>query len=159
MKKYYIAYGSNLNVPQMKRRCPDARVVGKATLEGYRLMFKGSKTGSYLTIEKAEGYSVPVGVWEVSEQDERNLDFYEGYPTFYYKKEVQVKMTGIRTGKTYDRNCFVYIMHEDHKFGIPSDFYLRVCGEGYRFFGFALDKLIEAYQFSKEVLYGNGGNN
>lgn len=159
MKRYYIAYGSNLNVQQMRRRCPDARVVGKATLEGYRLLFKGSKTGSYLTIEKAEGYSVPVGVWEVSERDERNLDFYEGYPTFYYKKDIKIQMTGIRTGKTYDRECFVYIMHEDHKLGIPSDLYLRVCGEGYRVFDFGLEKLIEAYQHSKEVLYGNGSDN
>ncbi|MGN1231560.1 MAG: gamma-glutamylcyclotransferase, partial [Anaerotignum sp.] len=28
MKKYYIAYGSNLNVRQMKFRCPTARIVG-----------------------------------------------------------------------------------------------------------------------------------
>ena len=50
-KRYYLAYGSNLNVRQMKLRCPTARIVGTATIEGYRLMFKGSKTGSYLTIE------------------------------------------------------------------------------------------------------------
>lgn len=54
MKKYYLAYGSNLNVQQMKYRCPDAKSVGTAWIHGYQLMFKGSKTGSYLTIEKAE---------------------------------------------------------------------------------------------------------
>ena len=102
MKKYYLAYGSNLNIPQMQFRCPEARIVGTAVIEGYRLLFKGSKTGSYLTIEKAEGYEVPVGVWEVSERDERNLDRYEGYPTFYYKKEMQLKVKGIRTGRIYD---------------------------------------------------------
>ena len=62
-KRYYIAYGSNLNVEQMKHRCPDARVVGTATLEGWTLLFRGSKTGSYLTIEPKEGSSVPVAVW------------------------------------------------------------------------------------------------
>ena len=155
MKKYYLAYGSNLNIPQMQFRCPEARIVGTAVIEGYRLLFKGSKTGSYLTIEKAEGYEVPVGVWEVSERDERNLDRYEGYPTFYYKKEMQLKVKGIRTGRIYDSNCFVYIMHEDHPIGIPSNFYIRVCAEGYRAFGFNTAKLIEALNYSKEVLNGD----
>ena len=39
MNKYYLAYGSNLNLEQMSRRCPTARVVGKAQLENYRLAF------------------------------------------------------------------------------------------------------------------------
>ena len=155
MKKYYLAYGSNLNIPQMQYRCPEARIIGTAVIEGYRLLFKGSKTGSYLTIEKAEGYEVPVGVWEVSERDERNLDRYEGYPTLYYKKEMQLKVKGIRTGRIYDSNCFVYIMHEDHPIGIPSNFYIRVCAEGYRAFGFNTAKLIEALNYSKEVLNGD----
>ena len=54
MKKYYLAYGSNLNVQQMKYRCPDAKPVGTAWIHGYQSLFKGSKTGSYLTIEKTE---------------------------------------------------------------------------------------------------------
>ena len=112
-KRYYLAYGSNLNVRQMKLRCPTARIVGTATIENYRLMFKGSKTGSYLTIEQEEGCSVPVGVWEVTEQDELRLDHYEGYPTFYYKTEMELPITGIRSGKVRQRKAFVYIMHEE----------------------------------------------
>lgn len=153
--KYYIAYGSNLNIPQMQFRCRDARIIGTAVIAGYRLLFKGSKTGSYLTIEQAEGYEVPVAVWQISEHDELCLDRYEGFPTFYYKKEMQLKVKGIRTGKIYDRDCFVYIMHEDHEIGIPSNFYVRVCVEGYRAFGFDTAKLIEALKYSKEVLNGN----
>lgn len=74
MKKYYLAYGSNLNVSQMKHRCPDAKPIGTAWIHGYQLLLKGSKTGSYLTIEKSENSAVPVAVWEVSEADERRLD-------------------------------------------------------------------------------------
>ena len=33
MKKYYIAYGSNLNVKQMKFRCPTARIVGTSVIK------------------------------------------------------------------------------------------------------------------------------
>ena len=68
-KRYYIAYGSNLNTQQMRFRCPNAVVMGTAELKDWRLVFKGSKTGSYLTIEQAEGYTVPVAVWEVNEVD------------------------------------------------------------------------------------------
>ena len=51
MKRFYIAYGSNLNVRQMRMRCPDAVIIGTAFIPDYRLLFKGSKSGNYLTIE------------------------------------------------------------------------------------------------------------
>ena len=149
-KRYYLAYGSNLNVRQMMIRCPSARMIGTATIEDYRLMFKGSKTGSYLTIEPEEGCSVPVGVWEVSEADELALDRYEGFPTFYYKKELELPITGIRTGKVRRRKAFVYIMHEDRLLGVPSNMYMRICMEGYMDFGFNYDTLWEAYEYSRQ---------
>lgn len=68
MKKFYLAYGSNLNVKQMQFRCPDARIVGTAEIPNYQLLFKGSKTGSYLTIEPKQGCTVPAAVWSVSEE-------------------------------------------------------------------------------------------
>jgi len=37
----YFAYGSNLDGAQMRRRCPSARLVGAAILDGYRLGFAG----------------------------------------------------------------------------------------------------------------------
>ena len=64
-KRYYIAYGSNLNVPQMRMRCPHATILGTANLKGWELLFKGSKTGSYLTIEECESGTVPVVIWEM----------------------------------------------------------------------------------------------
>jgi hypothetical protein len=149
-KRYYLAYGSNLNVRQMMIRCPSARMIGTATIEDYRLMFKGSKTGSYLTIEPEEGCSVPVGVWEVSEADELALDRYEGFPAFYYKKELELPITGIRTGKVRRRKAFVYIMHEDRLLGVPSNMYMRICMEGYMDFGFNYDTLWEAYEYSRQ---------
>jgi len=148
-KRYYVAYGSNLNVRQMLRRCPRARIIGTSVIPDYRLMFKGSKTGSYLTIEPEEGCSVPVGVWEVTPQDEKALDRYEGYPTFYYKKEMELPITGWRTGQVRQRKVFVYIMDEERELGEPSSMYVSVCAEGYHDFGFDLTRLIEAYYYSK----------
>lgn len=75
-KRYYIAYGSNLNIYQMRFRCPNARIIGTAVVPDYELLFKGSKTGSYLTIEPKKGSSVPVAVWETTAEDEAALDRY-----------------------------------------------------------------------------------
>lgn len=99
MKRYYIAYGSNLNIRQMRIRCPHARVIGTAVINDYELLFKGSRTGAYLTIEPKEGGEVPVAVWEVTESDEAALDRYEGYPVFYYKKEMELDIRASARGR------------------------------------------------------------
>lgn len=148
MKKYYLAYGSNLNVSQMNWRCPTAKVMGTAVIEDYELLFKGSKTGSYLTIEPKTGSRVPVVAWSVEETDELALDRYEGYPTFYYKKDFTLPIKGIRTGKVRERRAFAYIMHEDRPIGIPSKHYLETCLVGYHLFKFDKDILFDAYKES-----------
>ena len=152
MKRYYLAYGSNLNTAQMRLRCPTARVVGTAEIENYELLFKGSKSGSYLTIEPKEGSKVPVAVWEVQESDEAALDRYEGYPTFYYKKEMQVVIKGIKSGKERLRDAFVYIMHEDRPFGIPAWFYVETCITGYKTFKFDQSLIMKAIRKSRKEL-------
>jgi len=149
-KRYYLAYGSNLNIRQMRTRCPSARIIGTAVIENYELLFKGSKTGSYLTIEPKEGASVPVAVWSVTEDDERRLDSYEGFPSFYYKKELRLPIKGIRTGAERIRAAFVYIMHEERPLGIPTPWYFDVCREGYADFGFDIELLANAVLNSKE---------
>lgn len=92
--KIYLAYGSNLNLEQMERRCPHARLLGYTYLPDTRLVFRGSKSGSYLSIEPAlegEPRKTPCGVFRIEPSDEKMLDIYEGYPEFYYKQ----KYTGL----------------------------------------------------------------
>ena len=148
-KRYYIANGSNLNISQMRMRCPGARIIGTSVIEDYQLLFKGSKTGSYLTIEPKGGAEVPVVIWEVTESDEKALDRYEGYPNFYYKKEMNLDIKGIRTGKVRRRDAFVYIMHEEREIGIPSRYYVNTCLDGYRAFGFDEKYLFDAIRISR----------
>ena len=117
MKKYYIAYGSNMDERQMATRCRDAVLVGTGFIQGYELFFKGSLTGCYATIEPKAGSCVPVTLWTISRADEKRLDRYEGFPTFYYKKDVKVQTgNGTITG-------LVYIMHEDRHCGVPFPWY------------------------------------
>lgn len=150
-KRYYIAYGSNLNIRQMRLRCPSAEVVGTSNIQDYELLFKGSLTGSYLTIEPKKGSSVPVAIWSVTETDEKALDRYEGFPSFYYKKEMKLPIECINKGKITKRNCFVYVMHEENKIGVPSQRYVDTCLEGYADFGFDEHFIFEALSKSEEV--------
>lgn len=147
MKKLYLAYGSNLNVCQIKRRCPGAKVYGTALLKDWRLAFKGSKSGSYLTIEPCPGGFVPVAVWEVTKNDIASLDCYEGFPNFYYKKDITLSVSR-NNGECKDTAAFVYIMHENRPYGMPSRRYVDICLEGYRNFEFDEDILAEAVERS-----------
>jgi len=146
--KYYIAYGSNMDEAQMARRCPNARLVGKSEVKGYELLFKGSKTGSYATIEPKEGGTVPVLIWQISKTDERNLDRYEGFPTFYYKKNVEVEAGGKRL------TAMVYIMDESCPIGIPSDAYFNILDTAYWKFKFDCNILETAYDKSWKAING-----
>ena len=141
---YYIAYGSNLNIYQMKFRCPSARPVGTSVIKGYELKYKGSLTGSYLTIEKKLGGIVPVGIWEITDEDLHNLDAYEGYPRFYYRREMKLRVNMIGSDEREDLWGIVYIMHEDRKEGIPAESYIETCERGYADFGLDVSYLDEA---------------
>ena len=59
-KKLYIAYGSNLNLKQMKYRCPTAKLVGKGVVENYELQFKGMPHCSYATIAPCSVSPLPL---------------------------------------------------------------------------------------------------
>ena len=148
-RRYYIAYGSNLNVPQMRMRCPQARILGTANIKDWELLFKGSMTGSYLTIEECPGAKVPVVIWEVTEDDERALDRYEGFPTFYYKRNFKLTYRGIVTGRRKVVEAFAYIMHEERPLGVPTTTYMKTCLEGYETFRFERNVLIAALEKSK----------
>lgn len=147
MEKYYIAYGSNMDEGQMVYRCPTAQLLGRTELEDYRLLFKGSKTGAYATIEPEEGSRVPVLVWTIEKEDEKRLDRYEGYQVFYYKKDLEIDLAGKRV------TAMAYIMDESREYGKPSEGYYGVLERAYRKYGFPMELLTEAYKISGE----NGG--
>ena len=146
-RKYYLAYGSNLNLAQMTWRCPNARIAGVATLEDYRLLFRGSGTGFFLTVEPCLGASVPCGVWEITAEDEKRLDCYEGFPKFYYKRMLPVRIESHAFDRDLEADAMIYIMHEDRPIGVPSQLYLSICGEGYLDWGFDLQHLEDALAF------------
>lgn len=125
-KKYYVAYGSNLNISQMSRRCPTAIIYGKGVLKNWTLTFRAMRGPAYATIEKNNDSAVPVAVWEIDRRSEEALDRYEGFPYFYYKENVVVEM---EDGDTI--RGMAYIMNHCAIPGIPSYSYVRTIQEGY----------------------------
>lgn len=152
-KRYYLAYGSNLNIRQMHLRCPEARIVGTTVIPGYELLFKGSKTGAYLTIERNPKERVPAAVWATTAADEAALDRYEGCPAFYYKTELTLSVKGLRDGREKELSVYVYIMHEERLAGMPSISYVETCLEGYRDFGLSDEYLWRAIQRTRRLCH------
>ena len=132
--RYYVAYGSNINVAQMERRCPTAEIVGTGWIDDHYLTFGGRTESAVATVKPRKGSKVPVLVWTVEERDERSLDRYEGFPHFYRKEMVPVRMDD---GRNLD--CMVYLLNPKIS-GIPSEFYVDIIREGYQDVG-----LDEAY--------------
>lgn len=125
-EKIYAAYGSNLNVEQMAFRCPDAVRIQKAVLENHTLVFRGSRHYAVATIEPKEGSSVPVMLWSISDQDERSLDRYEGYPSLYTKETMSFDVGGQKV------EAMVYVMTPGHQLGFPSPGYYNAILQGYK---------------------------
>ena len=94
MGKFYIAYGSNLNLAQMATRCPSAKVYAKGVLNNWKLVYRGAEGNSHATIERKHSSTVPVLVWKIHPIDEYRLDIYEGYPRYYFKKNIMVDIGG-----------------------------------------------------------------
>jgi gamma-glutamylcyclotransferase (GGCT)/AIG2-like uncharacterized protein YtfP len=135
-RRLYIAYGSNLNLEQMARRCPTATAIGTATMRNWRLMFRGWRCGAVATVERLRGSSVPVLVWELQPKDEEALDHYEGWPHLYRKEMLRIKLDG-RTV-----SAMIYIMNEDgHPYGLPDSCYTNTIRKGYQSAGFDVDIL------------------
>ena len=146
--KFYTAYGSNMDLVQMQRRCENSKFVGTAKINGYRLAFKHSQSGAYSTIEKSDNHYVPAVVFEISDNDERCLDKYEGYPNFYHKDNMTVEMSD--GGKC---ETMLYILREDAEFGVPSAIYYDILARAYCHFNFDFNILSEALHYSYEESY------
>ncbi len=134
----YFAYGSNINLGQMERRCPDASVVGPVALENYELLFR---RGGFATIAPKEGGKVHGLLWSLSPGCERSLDYYEGYPRFYDKK-----MVTVRDGEGRSLSVMVYIMDERFQESeLPTKTYYNGILEGYRQNGLPVTALKQAW--------------
>lgn len=126
----YFAYGSNINMKQMKQRCPSVQFRSKAVLPGYRLAFPlRSKRwgGGVAGILAEEGNRVEGVVYEISEKDMERLDKFEGVDKGrYYRGRVKVILEG---GSSIEAWAF-FTNSEDGSLFTPSKRYLETMLEG-----------------------------
>ena len=105
----------------MRLRCPHAEVVGTVRLEGYRLAFCGSNSNGVATVLPEDGSHVDGVLWRISEQDEKSLDYYEGWPRLYEKEPLRVTRANGRSVE-----AMAYTMNAPYKDSpaLPSQSYL-----------------------------------
>lgn len=127
-RRFYLAYGSNCNLEQMRYRCPNARVIGPVTLPNYRLTFNGKNSGwGVANIRRRNGAEVKGLLWEITQECEENLDHYEGYPFLYGKHNVTV------TTEDGERiRAMVYTMTKGHEApAMPTGGYFQGIIDGF----------------------------
>ena len=149
-KRLYVAYGSNLNILQMKHRCPTAKLCGTGTVANYQLQFKGRPQSAFATISPKEGSSVPVAVCELQPRDGRALDLYGGYPSHYFKQDIPVRMDS----KEVVGMAYIMDLKMDH--GLPSLDYYQTVQEGYEDCGLDVSVLEQAVVESARQYFAEG---
>ena len=115
----YFAYGANTNINNMKGRCPNSKKLTSLVLPDYRLVFRG-----VADIEHAPYNEVQGVLWWITEQCEKSLDIYEGFPTLYRKETFAIKVDD----KIED--VMFYTMNRSN-YNLPSESYFRCIEEGY----------------------------
>lgn len=133
--KYYLAYGMNSNLNEMRRRCPDAKSLGPVTVPNYKLAFK-----THCDVVHAPGESMQCVLWSITDQCELALDLLEGFPEYYDKREVQVTYQGqtIRP--------MIYFMCSGFDYAAPSEHYLNMVVEGYSEHGIPITQIVTALE-------------
>lgn len=135
--RYYFAYGANMNLRAMKHRCPKARLIGPATIEGFKLVFRG-----VADIEEDPKGKVLGALWILEPSDERNLDAFEGYPFHYIKRDVRVNVNG--SGARVWAMAYIMRSQGLSRLGqyAPMEHYAKGILEGYQAMGHNTKPLI-----------------
>jgi gamma-glutamylcyclotransferase (GGCT)/AIG2-like uncharacterized protein YtfP len=139
----YFAYGSNLNLQQMQRRCPDATPMDKLYLQKWKLVFRG-----VADVVPSDDHCVPGGLWKLTKRCEAALDRYEGWhpdQNGMYRK-VTVAVDGLPDGETH---VMMYVMNST---GIcpPAVSYFDGIRAGYKDFGLKVAALTLALKHSHD---------
>ncbi len=90
----YFAYGSNMHRAAMQRRCPGARAVGSARLDGYAFFIGIDGWGS---VKPTAGGSVHGVLWRLTPRDIAALHTYE----LVHARPYDVRYLPVRSGAQF----------------------------------------------------------
>ena len=131
--RLYGAYGSNLNLKQMRRRCPNSYPLYSFYLHNYNLVFKG-----VADLEKKLGSISFMAIYEITKACEQALDIYEEYPHVYEKKIIKREIEG------KNRDIMFYVMKKSYNYAVPTVRYFNVIEEGYRHWNGSIKLLLDS---------------
>jgi hypothetical protein len=122
----YAAYGSNMDPEQMLERCPHSPAAGTGWLNGWRLTFGAEELGwdgALAMVVPDPAGQVFVALYELSPQDEANLDYWESFNDGVYTK-IKLRVS------TVDGEALatVYVL-DGYEGGLPSARYLGLIAE------------------------------
>lgn len=112
----YFAYGSNMSRAAMRRRCPDARALGSARLEGYRFFVGLDGWGS---VEPKRGACVHGVLWRLTPRCLAALHGYE----LLHKGLYRVRHLPVRVGSRR-LSAMVYLLRRRQP-GRPKPGYVQ----------------------------------
>lgn len=122
----YAAYGSNMDPAQMLKRAPHSPMAGTGWLMDWRLTFGGEDygwEGALATIVEHPGAQVFTVLYDVSPEDERQLDNWEGAELGMHKK-LRLRV------QTLDGPVLAWLYVLDaYEGGLPSARYLGVMAD------------------------------
>jgi len=110
----------------MAERCPHSPQSGIGWLDGWRLTFGGEDIGwdgALATVVEDAASRVFVVLYEVTENDERALDRWDGATLGYYRK-LRVRVTT----PDGDVVAWLYVLN-DYEGGLPSARYLGIAAD------------------------------
>lgn len=122
----YAAYGSNMDPEQMLQRAPHSPVAGTGWLAGWRLTFAGEDLGwegALATVVEDRDTQVFVVLYDMSPEDERSLDRWEGAELGIHRK-LRLRVQTME-GSTL---AWLYTM-DAWEGGLPSARYLGVMAD------------------------------
>jgi len=124
----YLAYGSNLSIDQMNRRCPYADLVDSYILPDFELVFC-----DVATIRPAAGKQTLCALYDITIFCKEILDIYEGVETGKYKVYTTITQYG---------KAIVYAMPNlKQVLEAPTEWYADKIRQGYRDWCLDLDHL------------------
>jgi Gamma-glutamyl cyclotransferase, AIG2-like len=130
----YFAYGHNTNIPELKKRVPDAKRIGRAIAPNYQLVMR-----HYTDIMAKDGGKTYGVLWAMSTEGVQELNYFEGDNRDYSHAYIEV----LYKGKLYKALTFVMIPRKD-KGREPSEKYIKHVYDGYKMNQIPIDQLSSA---------------
>ncbi len=122
----YAAYGSNMDPTQMNGRAPHSPMAGTGWLVGWRLTFGGEDLnweGALATVVEDSDSQVFVVLYDVTHEDEKQLDQWEGGELGLHRK-LRLRIHTLEGSAL----AWLYVL-DAYEGGLPSARYLGVLAD------------------------------